>query len=688
MNSLKNNDHELSPEIMAFIKSEVESHLHKLVNDKIIPEIQKAISETLQAEIQKWATPAIRHDFPQDAALIQQDELPVIAEDDILPVDETSVDSLRDKTEAKIKPVLSINDIRLGLDFGTTTTAVSLRIRDEQPQALPIGRNGEKFMPSIVYFRQGNGNLSDRVLIGEDAEAMSLSDAAHVIRSIKRCLGCNGGACACKIDGQAGEKFPWCTGDGKVQASITESLSPSQVAFFIIQEALSRAIKIIKDNNNIDLTLSNIGSAPINLGCGANFNLIKRKALLETGKALGFNELNISNIVEEPILAGFAFSRFSEAPEGRSVIYDFGGGTLDIAVVDVARRDGKPFVTVLSTAGENWLGGDDIDKIVYKEFFNQITTDLNAAPDEINQHLTITDRAKLLQLAKTAKERLSSLEQFEDSLMSENLGPISLSLTRERFETILDESKLVKNSMDVMLRAIKLAFALDVAKTSDLLDVKKVVNLHLEESGTIVNRVVLVGGVTKIPFIQRGIKRIFGTENVIEEKVFEPISAVSIGAAYPKEAEHFSISSPPYGFYLEGIQMGQVKRLSLLEPYTYLDFFSKLYVNSIPSFSFSFAITDEYRSVTLKGKEVLVPDSEKIIDLDRLESGNYQFHVGLDGSLVLVDNSSKPKILGTHRYTHPLQIRIKNEKEHRKAEANKYPDIPLADEYTKLMNEN
>lgn len=684
-NSAETRKKELSPEIMDFIKGEVERQLQELVDEKIIPEIRKVISESLQSGIRLEGSFTADQLGPSEAGSPGSHEDSPIIQEEILPLVEETSKADQTHTSTETRTTLSVKDIRLGIDFGTTTTAVSLRVGEEPPQALPIGRNGDKFMPSVIYFRPGTGDVSDRALFGEDAEA--INDELRVIRSIKRCFGCEGGNCSQQHE-ENNEKFPWCNGDGMIKVGETETLPPSQIALYIIQEALNRAIKIINESNQTDLKLSDLNLAQLNLGCGANFNLPQRKLILKIAKTLGFTELKINNIVEEPILAGFAFSRFIESSEGRSVIYDFGGGTLDIAVVDVSRKDNKPFVRVLSTAGENWLGGDDIDILVYQEFIHQIGTDLGVASAEVEKYLEVIDRMNLRKRSREAKERLSNLDRYENSIFLEQLGMVGLTLTRERFETILDESQLVERSMDAMLRALKLAYALDVAKDSDLLDIKRVISLHLEDTAQSVNKVILVGGVTKIPFIQRKIKRIFGSENVVEENVFDPISAVAIGAAYPKEVEHFSISSPPFGFYLEGKQQGQQKRLFLLEPYTYLKFYKMIHANSIPTHDIPFVVDDEYEFVVLKGKEALAEEVKEIKNLRKMEPGNYHFYIGLDGSLTLLDKDGKPMKLGFHPFTHPLQVRIREERERRIADANKFPDKTLADDYIGLLNEN
>lgn len=681
---------QLTPEVQTFIKKEIESQIQIFLRESLLPEIRKAVAETLQEEIQRLNLPVNNlQGSTRKIADPHQEELPLVLEEDILPLDEKLAEIQHPMEVRDTRRVVSFDEIRLGIDFGTTTTAVSMRIGDEQPQVLPIGRNGESFMPSLVYFRQGNGELADRILIGEDAAAMSLNDADRVIRSIKRCFACDGTNCSLEKE-KNGTDFPWCNGKGQVRVSATETLLPSDVSFFIIQEALSRAVNIIKENNNVNLDLSNIRLLPINMGCGAKFNLVQRQVMLSNAQKLGIADTMIQNIVEEPILAGLAFSRFVSLTEsvGRTLIYDFGGGTLDIAVIDVVRKDEKPLVTVLSTSGDNWLGGDDIDNIVFKEFISQIAKKLDIGSENITSQLTLVDRAKLLGMAKTAKERLSNSDLFRDSLNLESFGLVILTLTRDDFEFILEDSKLIDRSMFAMLNALKLAFALDIARESDLLNVDPIRKLRLEEAVSKVDRVVLVGGVTKIPYIQRRMQKLFGSNKVVEEHVFDPISAVSIGAAYPKEAEHFSISSPPYGFFLEGNQAGKIKREALLTSYTYLEFFGELYINSIPSFGIPFEVSELYSSVALKGERPLTNVSEKITDLDNLEPGHYRFRVELDGSLSLEKNNSRTKMLGLHPYRHPLQNQIKEEKDRRKAEANKPPSITLAQGYINGMNEN
>ena len=225
-------------------------------------------------------------------------------------------------------------------------------------------------MPSVVYINPGMGNWYDRVVIGEDAE--SQGDETKRIRSIKRCLDCEGDRC--KVAAAQGELRPppWCVGDGNVRINEVEMVPSTEIAYLIVQEAMERAKKYMRDSLGWELANQEISDVPLNMGCGARFSQTQREMLVAIAKKLGFKKLRIGNIVEEPILAGFAFSHLEEDAVGYSLIYDFGGGTLDIAVIDVVKVDDQPKITVLSTSGDPWLGGDNIDTVIYQEFIRQI----------------------------------------------------------------------------------------------------------------------------------------------------------------------------------------------------------------------------------------------------------------------------------------------------------------------------
>ena len=91
-------------------------------------------------------------------------------------------------------------------------------------------------------------------------------------------------------------QFPWCRGDGYIHLSETETIEPTEIAYFIIREALQRAIKLVRENRKIDLTNENISFLPLNIGCGARFDLEQRQILLKISNNLGFKNIHIENI--------------------------------------------------------------------------------------------------------------------------------------------------------------------------------------------------------------------------------------------------------------------------------------------------------------------------------------------------------------------------------------------------------
>jgi molecular chaperone DnaK (HSP70) len=572
----------------------------------------ETVPELVQAAPEEEVAPALDDSSPQ-LAESQVVEEPVLVEtmpEQVAPAIEEDVLPLAEERPQEVEPVFvasALNPlpetVRIGIDFGTTTTAVSIRLGEEHlPEAILIGSDGRTpYMPSVVYFRPGSGSLEERAVVGEEAE--SYSDATRVVRSVKRCLGCEGGGCfeRGRREVNTNERFPWCKLDGKIHLGDNEEILPSQVTFLIVREALRRAIKAVRERYQVDLTAENICLLPLNWGCGADFNLARRELLLSAAHEVGFQNISVENVVEEPILAGFAFSRFASEPEGRALIYDFGGGTLDVAVIEVDRIENKALrVTVLSTAGDNWLGGDDIDSLVYGEFLNQMGNAAGISSAAAENSLDPLERVSLRRMARTAKEQLSSVEIYSNTLFTGS-KIFTMGLDRVQFDSLLEKSGLVKRSFEVVRRVCQLAFALDVAKKSDLLNSQEVVNFKLQDAPRVVDRVVLIGGVTKTPYIRQKLADMFGMAKIVEETVIEPVSAVAIGAAYPRERQNFSITHPPFGINLEYHvnATGEMKQLSIIKPYDDYNYFRYYINNANPAHIVLFTVLDENSSAKL-----------------------------------------------------------------------------------------
>lgn len=585
---------------------------------------------------------------------------PSLLEEEILPLEPAQPEQPLVHVAPQLTPIEG-KTLRLGIDFGTTTTAVSIKIGDDLPVALPIGADGvTRYIPSVAYFPPGDGDLGDRVIIGEGAERFG--DQAFLIRSVKRCLGCSGKGCG--KDGKGKAQFPWCRGDGKLQISESEFLEPTKIAYFIIREALDRAISIVRERWQLDLTHKNVLLQPLNLGCSAKFNYNQRELIRSVAEELGFSHVLIENVVEEPILAGFTFSRFAQNPYGRALIYDFGGGTFDVALLEVDRTSQGLRVAVLTTAGDNWLGGDDIDTLVYNHFLQLAAGELGLSPDQVEAELGVIDRTRLRALARRAKEQLSTTEQYREVLFSEKFGPIDLEYSRTGFERLLEQSRLIEKSLAAVKQACQLAYAFENARHGMLLDYPDIIKHDLQDACHYIDKVILVGGVTKIPYVRHQLEKTFPGK-LVSESVIEPISAVAIGGAYPREPQHYSLIAPPYGFFLEGIDTvtGKSVKRVVFEPYEYLDFHVQWSHNARPAHMKSIDLGCDLKRAKLYYKLAGSTEIRLHHELGGLECGSWRFYITLDGDMFYLRVGERPRELKPYPIIHPIQQEIRTAKE-------------------------
>ena len=559
------------------------------------------------------------------------------------------------RTPSKPKSDFEKRPIRIGIDFGTSTTSVSLKVGDNLPAAALIGRERQPYMPSVVYFKPGESEYLSRAIVGEDAENMERPN--EIIRSVKRCLGCIGDDCS----EAERNPFPWCEGNGLIKIGGDEAIKAADVVYLIIREALTRAMKFAKTNLIIDLRSEMVTLYPVNLGCSVKFDFEQRQILNQVIKDLGFRNIKFENIIEEPILAGFTYSRFEEASTGRTLIYDFGGGTFDTAILDIDQTKDGMRVTVVSSDGDNWLGGDDFDRSIFGYFLESIALSQELSDESIVNQLSSLERSRLLQLARQAKEQLSSYPAFSDVLPTEAFGFLSLDISKDELETIIKNSKFIDRSLEATRRACKLAYAFDVASESDLVDYSKVIRYKLEDASDMIDHVLLVGGITKIPVIRKELSTIFGEEKLVEEQVIEPISAVAIGAAYPRESQHFSITVPAVGFRLEYRRSDNNEQnyIEILPPYEYLDFHKPYAINSCPVFIRDFRVPIDYIDTSLFYK--FADDQEWILftDIGLMPAGQWYFQIDFEGNVSLKLNNQKRQNHKEFPMIHPLQEKIK-----------------------------
>ena len=320
--------------------------------------------------------------------------------------------------------------VTLGIDFGTSTTGLALKRPGQPPVILPIGDDGiTTYMPSVVAFRPGPGGEA-QTLVGEDAERAA--GMATVVRSVKRCLGCKGDSCA----PNRRRGINWCDGTGMVAVPGVRSFEPAEIVVLIVQEAVKRGVPVAHEMLGLDLLMRDVMLAQVNFGCSSAFDLEQRQLLRDVAHRLGFKGVDLRNVIDEPIAAGIGYSRLAGVTSGRVLIYDFGGGTFDTAVLDV--DSGR--ITVLAADGVRWLGGDDIDQMIYDHFLVRIAQDHGLPVDQV-EGLLGHDLQALRRQCTEGKEYLSQYTVFEGALPSERLGMILLDLDRDQLHEMMLERR-------------------------------------------------------------------------------------------------------------------------------------------------------------------------------------------------------------------------------------------------------
>ncbi|MBC7750588.1 MAG: Fe-S protein assembly chaperone HscA [Candidatus Saccharibacteria bacterium] len=361
--------------------------------------------------------------------------------------------------------------LAVGIDLGTTHSLVAT-VRSGRP-AILADENGVLLLPSVVHYQlTGNDdNLTPQTVVGHKALDVAVSDPTNTLISVKRFMGRSKNDI--KFDhpyeliGQADEMPAFMTAQGRK--------TPIEVSADILKTLRIRAEKALGGE-----LIGAVITVP------AYFDEAQRQATREAAQHAGINVLRLLN---EPTAAAIAYGLDHidhESNEERiQVIYDFGGGTFDVSVL----RLSKGVFEVLATGGHTALGGDDIDRLIVA-WFNEQTGQANSSPAE---------QQALLKAARQAKEALSTQENVTVTI---NEKPLTLSVTT--FE------ELVKPLIDRTLAVCKRVLRDAKRKVSD------------------VDAVVLVGGSTRIPAIQRSVEELFQRTPL---STLDPDQVVALGAA-------------------------------------------------------------------------------------------------------------------------------------------------------------
>lgn len=352
---------------------------------------------------------------------------------------------------------MSEKEFVVGIDLGTTYSAISWLKPDGNTEVIP-NSEGKRTTPSVVSFTKDG-----EIIVGEPAKRQAVLNADRTVRSIKRYMG-------------SSHKV---TIDGK-------DYTPQQISAFILK-------KLVKDAE--DYLNGTIKKAVIT--CPAYFNDAQRQATKEAGEIAG---LEVLRIINEPTAASIAFGMDKKEGDKKVIVYDLGGGTFDVSILEI----GEDIIEVISTSGNNHLGGDDFDQRIIDWLVSEFKKDNNVDLSSDKQAMQ-----RLKEAAENVKIELSSKLEAEINLpfiTIANGTPVHIEkrLTRAKFEELVRD--LIESTKDAINSAVK----------------------DSKLSKNEIDEVLLVGGSTRVPMVQKLVYEYFGKD---PSKQVNPDEAVAIGAS-------------------------------------------------------------------------------------------------------------------------------------------------------------
>ncbi|MGB3666742.1 MAG: molecular chaperone DnaK [Bermanella sp.] len=372
----------------------------------------------------------------------------------------------------------------IGIDLGTTNSCVS--VLDGDKTRVIENAEGDRTTPSIIAYAEDG-----EILVGQPAKRQAVTNPTNTLFAIKRLIGR-------RFEDDVVQKdikmVPYAitkadNGDAWVEVK-GEKYAPPQISAEILKKMKKTAEDFLGES---------VTEAVITVP--AYFNDAQRQATKDAGKIAG---LDVKRIINEPTAAALAYGMDKTGGDRTIAVYDLGGGTFDISIIEVADVDGEKQFEVLATNGDTFLGGEDFDmrliEFLAAEFKKESSMDLTGDPLAMQ---------RLKEAAEKAKVELSSASQTDVNLpyiTADATGPkhLNVKVTRSKLESLVED--LVKNSL-------------------------KPCELALKDSGlsaSEIDEVILVGGQTRMPLVQKSVSDFFGKE---PRKDVNPDEAVAMGAA-------------------------------------------------------------------------------------------------------------------------------------------------------------
>lgn len=475
----------------------------------------------------------------------------------------------------------------LGIDFGTSTTKIALCQTGQEPHPLPIGSKGDLYMPSVVRYRRIKNDQAELMAVGENALTDIVTEDMRVVTEIKRLLISGEVPPQDSVVRDRYTNWDWKNKRVKLWSS---SLSPYDIAMIIMEEALKRAVnKAREEGLGSKIDHFTIKGLPCRMGCPVRSGLEARQTLAEIAKHLGFHDFSISaGLYEEPVLAALEYVRHDSSTKDDTVlVYDFGGGSFDTAIVRVIDEGGQKKATVLSADGEPFCGGSDIDKYFGEYLADRIVREnMGLPPSEESQ---LTDRMSLDQAntlnneARNVKEALSG--KGETYLPLDFLGRKDdvLRVERSELEEVIKKRGIIARTTSCALRNFWRVRMFDRNEDESLQSYylhehngvlrprDHVMGLTHSDLNNYVTKILLVGGITKIPLVRETLRKIWDESKFIEANVVEPMEACAMGAAWRNDNSVDPIHNRsivdrlPFSVILRGAQ-GEYQAYKAYEP--------------------------------------------------------------------------------------------------------------------------
>jgi molecular chaperone DnaK len=372
----------------------------------------------------------------------------------------------------------------IGIDLGTTNSCVAI-MEGGKPRVIE-NSEGDRTTPSIVAFTKDN-----EVLVGQPAKRQAVTNPQNTLFAIKRLIGR-------KFDDEVVQRDAKMVPYRIVRADNGDAWVEVQGKKMAPPEISARVLMKMKKTAE-DYLGEKVTEAVITVP--AYFNDSQRQATKDAGRIAG---LEVKRIINEPTAAALAYGLDKQGSDRKIAVYDLGGGTFDISIIEIAEVDGERQFEVLSTNGDTFLGGEDFDlriiNFLAEQFLKESGVDVRKDPLAMQ---------RLKEASEKAKIELSSTQQTDINLpyiTADASGPkhLNIKLTRAKLESLVED--LVQKTVAPCKTAIK-------------------------DAGVAVNdiaEVILVGGQTRIPLVQKYVKDLFGKE---PRKDVNPDEAVAVGAA-------------------------------------------------------------------------------------------------------------------------------------------------------------